>query len=121
MEPGPFFTEYEFFCPCGKCHLNYVDMDEDFIFDLKRARARAEVPFILTSTIRCIEYNRTMSKDTSSHLKGVAADIACTTSYHRYKIIESLFWVGLTRFGIRKDFIHVDRDMDKPKELTWVY
>lgn len=55
MDTGPFFTEYEFFCPCG-CGLGYDDMDEDFIFDLKRARARAGVPFILTSTIRCMEY-----------------------------------------------------------------
>jgi len=87
-----------------------------------KARVHAEVPFYITSSIRCSEHNRTAGgKSTSSHLDGLAFDIACTRSYPRFKIIESLLYAGFTRIGIRHDFIHCDVDPDKPKELMWVY
>jgi len=99
-------------------------MDEDFIVKLDRARSYAEVPFIINSSIRCMKYNlsgRIKSTKTSSHPKGYAVDLKCTSSYHRYRIIYGLKKAGITRIGIRKDFIHADNDPDKPKELIWVY
>lgn len=61
------------------------------------------------------------SKDTSSHPKGVAADIACLSDSNRYKIEEALKAVGITRIGHGKDFIHADDDQDKPQKRIWVY
>lgn len=115
------FSENDFRCPCG-CGLDCGYIDQDALRMLQKARVHAEVPFYITSSIRCSEHNRTAGgKSTSSHLDGLAFDIACTRSYPRFKIIESLLYAGFTRIGIRHDFIHCDVDPDKPKELMWVY
>ena len=118
------FKESEFYCPCEECDLDFYDMDEDFIYALDRARGYAEVPFILTSTIRCAAYNlkeEVGGSETSSHPKGLAGDIACITSYNRYRILYGLKKAGFTRIGIAKTFIHADQDTDKPKEMIWIY
>ncbi len=108
----------EFSCPC--CGLGFEKMDEDFIFDLRRARTIAGVLFRFNSTIRCVEHNKFVGgSKTSSHLKGLAADIEVRTSYERYMILHGLKKAGFTRFGIYKNCIHVDGDPDKPKELIW--
>jgi len=118
------FKEDEFYCPCGECDLDFEDMDEDIVLDLDRARGYAEVPFKLNSTIRCMAHNlkpEVGGSKTSSHPKGLAADIECKTSYARYKIIYGLRKAGFNRIGIGKNFVHADKDPDKPKELMWVY
>jgi hypothetical protein len=56
----------------------------------------------------------------SSHLIGRAADIHCTNTGKRLKIIEALSMVGFRRFGIAKTFIHVDND-DQKKPAIWLY
>lgn len=119
-----YFKESEFHCNCGKCGFGYHDMDEDFTKRLDRARGYAGVPFVLTSTIRCMKYNcsgAVGSDETSSHPKGEAADIACDSSYERYRIIRGLVKAGFARIGIGPNFVHVDSDSDKPKELIWRY
>lgn len=117
------FKKSEFYCPCG-CGLGFDDMDEDLPYYLNMARGYAEVPFVLTSTIRCMKHNLSEEvggSETSSHLKGLAIDIKCDSSYERYRMIQGLKKAGFTRIGIGKDFIHADKDPDKPKELMWVY
>jgi len=111
--------ESEFYCPC--CDLSFKDMDEDFVNDLDRARGYAGVQFRYNSTIRCKEHNDFVGggSKTSSHLKGLAADIEVRSSYERFRILHGLKKSGFTRFGIYKNFIHVDGDPDKPKELIW--
>lgn len=118
-----YFHESEFYCPCG-CGLSFGDMDEDFVRDLDRARSYARVPFILTSSIRCMQHNlkkEVGGSETSSHPLGLAGDIECLSSYARYRILHGLEKAGFTRIGIGPNFIHADQDLDKPKELTWVY
>jgi len=96
-------------------------MDEDFVLRIDRARHYAKVPFVLTSSIRCAEHNlKVGGSETSSHPKGLADDIECLTSYHRYRILYGLMKAGFTRFKIGINFIHVDDDQDKPKELIWL-
>jgi len=117
-----YFKESDFFCPCG-CGLNFDYMDEDVIRDLDRARGYAETPFYITSSIRCKAYNAKLNgaSDTSSHLEGVAVDIACKSSYRRFKMVVALLKAGFSRIGIGRDFIHADQDPNKPKELIWRY
>ena len=57
----------------------------------------------------------------SSHLLGYAADIACTNSVLRHKILTSLIKVGFNRIGIADTFIHVDNDPGKPENVIWTY
>lgn len=118
------FEESDFYCPCRECDLDFEDMDEDLIIFLDMARGYAGVPFVITSSIRCMKHNlkkEVGGSKTSSHLKGLAVDLECFTSYNRYRILYGLRKAGFTRIGIGKDFIHVDRDFDKPKELLWIY
>ena len=115
------FSKSEFRCPDG-CGLDFNYIDEDALCMLQKARAKAGVPFHITSSIRCPVHNREVGGSvTSSHLSGVAFDIACTHSYPRFIIIEALLAAGFNRVGIRHDFIHCDVDLDKAKELIWVY
>ena len=116
-----FFKEHEFYCSCG-CGRGFDDMDDTFIERLIIARGLADVPFVINSAIRCKEHNAVVGgKKTSSHLLGLAVDIACPTSYFRYKILHALQTMKFNRFGIGNSFIHVDLDEDKPKEMMWVY
>ncbi len=93
------------------------------IRDLDRARGIAEVPFVITSSIRCAYHNASLtnSTPTSSHLAGLAVDIACDSSYERYRILHGLQQAGFTRLGIGSKFIHADMDPNKPRELIWIY
>ena len=117
-----YFKESEFYCSCKKCGLDFDDMDEDLILDLDRARDYAKVPFIIVSSIRCIKHNSMIGGvKSSSHLKGYAVDIKCSTSYARYRVVYGLRKAGFTRIGIGNYFIHADKDLDKPKELIWLY
>jgi len=108
----------EFKCPCcGKC-----DMDMSFLIKLERARENADIPFKITSGYRCENHNKEIGGALlSSHLKGLAADIACNSSIHRFLILNSLIFAGFKRIGIGKDFIHVDNDTKKVYNVIWLY
>jgi uncharacterized protein YcbK (DUF882 family) len=104
-------------------------MSQDFIDLLEKARERAGVPFVITSGYRTQEHTEYLkskgykvSKD-SAHRLGLAADIKCTTSAHRYKIVEALLYVGINRIGVGRSFIHADLDnrKHKPIEVIWNY
>lgn len=102
-------------------------MDAGFLYMLDNARHIADVPFEITSGFRIEADIERLEKEgykvskNSSHLKGVAADIACTDSITRYIIIDALLKAGFTRIGIAKTFIHVDSDLDKTQNCIWTY
>lgn len=102
-------------------------MDAGFLYMLDNARHIADVPFEITSGFRIEADIERLEKEgykvskNSSHLKGVAADIACTDSITRYIIIDALLKAGFTRIGIAKTFIHVDSDLDKAQNCIWTY
>lgn len=102
-------------------------MDAGFLYMLDNARHIADVPFEITSGFRIEADIERLEKEgykvskNSSHLKGVAADIACTDSITRYIIIDALLKAGFTRIGIAKTFIHVDSDIDKAQNCIWIY
>jgi uncharacterized protein YcbK (DUF882 family) len=102
-------------------------MSNELIKMLDAARDLAGVPFKITSGYRVeadIERLRKagykVSKN-SSHLKGLAADIACTNSSDRFNMLDALLKVGFNRIGIANTFIHVDIDPDKPPFAIWTY
>ena len=102
-------------------------MDREFLSRLDQARSLADTPFKITSGYRTKEYNEGLlargykASANSSHLKGFAADIACTNSSNRYKILKALMKVGFNRIGIADTFIHVDNDPGKPENVIWTY
>jgi len=97
------------------------NMKKEFLTKLDKARAIADVPFKITSGYRSKETNkRVKGVSTSSHLKGLAADISCKDSSTRQKIVNGLIQAGFTRIGIADTFIHCDTDKDK-NDAIWLY
>ena len=97
------------------------NMKKDFLKKLDKARAIADVPFKITSGYRSKETNKRVGGvSTSSHLKGLAADISCKDSTTRQKIVSALIQAGFTRIGIADTFIHCDTDKDK-QDAIWLY
>ena len=111
------FNEAEFVDDTGNCWIKDV-----LVYPLDYARTISGIPYKLTSACRNPEQNKKAGgKDTSSHLDGWAVDILADNSVSRFKIIMGLIRAGFTRIGIGKDFIHADKDPNKPAEVTWVY
>jgi uncharacterized protein YcbK (DUF882 family) len=97
-------------------------MDHVLMKKLDIARQVAGLPFIVTSGFRSKIWEKEQGRDgTSSHTKGLAIDLKVQDSIARYKIINSLLSVGLSRIGIGNNFIHVDIDKDKPSNVIWHY
>ena len=104
-----------------------LNMDKDFLSMLDNARDIAKTPFKITSGYRTKEHNIAIYKKLgkkpieSSHLKGLACDIACSDSRARFLIINALLEAGFTRIGIANNFIHVDSDCEKSENVIWTY
>jgi len=116
------FDRVEFACPCcGK-----DDIDPDFVDRLQAARTIAGFPFIITSGVRCKKHQEGLEKqglsvEKSAHALGLAADIKTTSSWDRYAVLDALKRAGFKRFGIGRNFIHVDMDKSKPQDVAWDY
>ena len=112
------FTKEEFDCQCG-CGNGDIIISENLVFELECVRVHYGKPMRINSGIRCLSHNRKIgSRDTSSHIKGLAVDISCTDMGTRLELVKRLLRDGeFTRMGIHKDFIHVDVDYDKPRGI----
>ena len=87
---------------------------------LCKAREIADVPFKINSGYRTIAHNNKVKGVlNSAHLKGYAADIATPNGKHQVKILIALRQAGFKRFGVYKNFIHVDNDPTKKQLVAW--
>ena len=85
------------------------------------AREMAGIPFLINSGIRTPEQNQKVGGVIdSSHLKGLAVDIACESSGDRHKIISGLVKAQFKRIGIAKDHIHADIDSSRDIFVLWL-
>jgi uncharacterized protein YcbK (DUF882 family) len=115
-----YFKYYEFDSPDvdGSGQM----MDAEFLQMLDTSRELHGKPMVINSGFRTEEHNQKVGgTPNSSHLKGLAADIKCSTSADRYDMLDSLLKAGFNRIGIAKTFIHVDIDEEKPPFLIWTY
>jgi len=102
-------------------------MNNCFLEMLDNARDIANIPFKINSGYRTLEHNIAIYKKLgkkpikSSHLRGLAVDIACKDSRARFVIVSALKDAGFTRIGISNSFIHVDSDSDKAQDVIWTY
>lgn len=125
MRPFKYFDLREFRSPDSDGSGQFMNME--FVKLLDEARGIAGTPFKITSGFRTWEHNNHLiamgykASPNSSHLKGLAADIAVTNKAQRHKILTALMQVGLNRFGVADNFIHVDMDPSKPSNEIWVY
>ncbi len=97
-------------------------MDSELLKMLDQTREIYGKPIRITSGYRTEAHNRNVGGVSgSSHLKGLAVDIACIASSDRYELLCALIKVGFNRIGVAKSFIHVDIDKDKSDNVIWTY
>lgn len=102
-------------------------MDPTVVQMLDIARDIYGYPMIVTSGFRTIEHNRSLidrgyaASPKSSHLLGLAVDIAVPNSQRRFLMLEALLDAGFHRIGVGDNFIHVDLDPNKTPNCLWVY
>lgn len=114
-----YFSADEFERARPACALS--DMDSDFMSRLDLARGFSDVPYVINSAYRSRAYEISKGRfGTSSHTKGLAVDIACSSNFMRGRILYGLIKVGFSRIGIGKTFIHVDSDNEKSSAI-WLY
>tara|TARA_S200002703_G_scaffold70795_1_gene61385 strand:- start:593 stop:946 length:354 start_codon:yes stop_codon:yes gene_type:complete len=98
-----------------------INMDKSFLEKLDLAREYAGIPFKITSGYRSKDHNKKIGGvENSSHLIGVAADIAVSNNSERGIILSSLIKAGFKRVGIANGFLHCDTDESKPNSF-WLY
>jgi len=97
-------------------------MDLKILYMLDDARKKYGKAIKINSGYRTRFHNAKVGGvESSSHLKGLAVDIACSKSLDRFKLIKILLEVGFNRLGIGNTFIHVDIDEDKSQNVIWTY
>lgn len=102
-----YFQPDEFKKANPSCDIHQMDLD--FLQALNAARERAKVPFIINSAFRTSTHEKNMGRSGNSfHTEGIAVDIACYTSYERYRIVLGLLSDLRFSIGIAPNFIHVD-------------
>lgn len=100
----------------------YLYYSPELLAKLDDMRHRAGIPIILSSGYRCVSYNRKVGGvPGSSHTKGLAMDICCSDSEHRYIYLRAALAAGFTRIGISGQFMHLDIDPDKVQNRIWTY
>lgn len=115
-----YFKESEFDSPDLKGSGS--KMKPELLAKLNIARHNAGIPFKINSGYRTPKHNKKVGgASQSSHLKGLAVDIACNYSTDRFIIVNALLDAGINRIGIAKTFIHCDVDCDKHENVIWVY
>ena len=99
-------------------------VEPQFANMMDTAREIAKTPFVINSGHRRPDVNVAVGGvKSSAHLKlpVCAADIRCTTSLQRSRIVRGLLLAGAKRIGIGKTFVHCDNDKQKPSPRIWLY
>ena len=113
------FSPVEFRCKCG-CGAGMEKMNADLLQMLDEARDLAGILFTLTSAYRCARHNKAVGGvPTSAHTRGHAVDIRCVDSHSRFVILQALLEVGFRRIELAPTWIHVDNDLDKPRDVAF--
>lgn len=102
----PYFGRAELTCRCG---CGDFHMDDRFMEQVIAIRETLKFPFRVTSAKRCPTYNSEVSSTGlfGPHTTGRALDISAS-SRQRFLIMKQAMDLGMSRFGIGKNFIHID-------------
>lgn len=112
-----------FACGCGKGCIA-PPPSQDLLSRLDVLRYRLDRPLIVTSGPRCPYWNKKKGgTETSDHLTGEGADLACATSVERDQLLEELYQRPrlFLRVGIGNGFVHVGLPGKNPGRVTWTY
>ena len=97
-------------------------MSKELLSKLDMIREEFGKPIHINSGYRTEAHNEEVGgKPTTSHLKGLAADIACKNSADRFELINLFIKYEINRIGVATTFIHIDIDKHKVKNVMWTY
>ncbi len=117
------FSYDEVRCPCGCGNAN---ISKELINKVQVIRSALEVPLIVTSGVRCEDYNREIGGDEDSeHVPntfraGEGIDLKCEDSEFRWKLI-GLGMLIFKRVGVGDGFVHFGIRPTKPQRVLWGY
>lgn len=111
-----YFMLTELACACG------CDILPEIVF-LERLEAAREIyghPMIVTSGMRCQEYQRYINPDVpvSGHT-GWGVDIRCRPIY-RLPMLRAVIAAGFNRIGLYDGHIHFDCHPNLPPDRVWL-
>lgn len=96
-------------------------LDPRLVILMDQWRDRAGIPIVITCGYRSPEHNEIVGGvENSAHTKGLAADVRCSDSATRFKLIEAAFFVGFKRIEAATKHVHVDIDETKPQNVLWL-
>jgi uncharacterized protein YcbK (DUF882 family) len=84
------------------------------------------IPLVINSGFRSPAHNAAVGgAPDSAHLRGLAVDVRCISSFTRHKILSfALSWTAscrIVRIGVAKTFVHLDIDHELPHPVMWLY
>ena len=119
------FTSDEFKCHCG-CTENLIAME--LLYAMQAVRDITEKPIKISSGYRCDSHNKAVGgSDNSSHLRGLACDIAISSSSEAFILMRALIVsnrfkrIGYGKMNSGELVLHVDIDSSKVQEVLWGY
>ena len=117
------FNSDEFLCPCLQCQMpgvKRVPIAMRLVEKLEEVRKVVGFSIHVNSGVRCYPHNLTINgSPTSSHPKGLAADIAFKNSADAFILLEAAIKAGFVRIGKYDTFFHFDVDSDKKQKVLW--
>lgn len=117
-----YFSEAEFRKCDPPCQRD--DMTQSFLDVMDAIRARAGIPLIMNCAYRSKAHDLAKGRSgNSAHTHGLAVDFRANTSATRYKIVKAALECGVSRIGIGKNFVHVDKgeEVGLPSDVIFHY
>jgi len=115
--PSEHFTRVELACACG-CD---VQPDLGFVERLEYAREIYDRPMVITSGMRCAEYQLYINPKIplSGHM-GHGVDVRCNRSADRHRLMVAIWAAGFNRVGLYDGHVHFDCHPKLPPNRLWV-
>jgi uncharacterized protein YcbK (DUF882 family) len=116
----PNFKKAEFDCK----HTGENNMQHEFMQKLQAIRTEFGKSIQITSGFRSVKHPVEAGKTHShgEHTQGNCADIACTNSNDRFRLISLALKHGVTRIGVAKTFLHLGiGGVSLPNNVIWEY
>jgi len=118
MDHSEHFTREELACRCcGACEMQQETLDR---LEMMRSLAGGR-PIRINSAYRCVPHNAEVGgAATSSHLSGLAIDMAVPDGRRMYELVAAAIGAGFPRIEQGIQYLHVDVDDTKPSPWMWI-
>lgn len=116
MRVSKHFTKDELACRC----CGFFNMEPPFIAFLEKIRRQLGQPMVINSGCRCVKNNQSIkgASPKSSHLDGVAVDVATPSSSYAFDLVRLAIKEGALGVGIYEGRVHIDKK-DRGADVLW--